>query len=110
MSLSRSTMRLLYSVVKVHIARIVICYAVRAIRPARLRLAILALRVVFYSGSPSCFAVYAWPFASPLTVWIIAYVRLVVKMKFYRRVSDLETSRCSSDSLDYTMRPLFCQP
>ena len=95
-------MRLLYSVVKVHsrhvgaIARIVICYApnarrrcrpvwrpaVRAIHPARLRLARLALRMVFYSGSPSCFAVYVWLFALLLTFWILSHFRLFVKMKF----------------------------
>lgn len=97
MSLSRSAIRLLYSVVKVHIARIVNCYApnaprhcrpvwrsaVRAIRPARLRLASLALRVVFYSGSPSCFAVYVWLFALPLTFWIIAHIRLFVNRNFF---------------------------
>lgn len=40
-----------------------------------------------------------------LTLWIIAYIRLFVKRNFLCSVSDLETSRCSSDSLDYSIQP-----
>ena len=143
-SLSRSTMRLLYSVVKVHIARIVICYAPnarscdtpgaspfskpRAPRGFLFRFSVLfcglllAVRLAFDSldyithsavcQDEICLRLFPiWKQAAVhLTVWIIAHIRLSVKMKFSSPCFRFGNNRCSLDILDYSIRRPFCQP
>lgn len=44
-----------------------------------------------------------------LTLWIISHLAALVKKNFYRRVSDLKTSRHSLDTTDYIISRRVCQ-